>query len=175
MSMALVKRAGSRIAIVAIVAAAIVGWSAVSLVFSSTDAAQATPPEQQAAAPAAPSGPSVWDGVYTKEQADRGGALYDEKCASCHGPTLTGTSSGGGSAPPLAGSVFNKSWDGWTLFDLYERTRVSMPEDDPGTLTPQQNVDIMADILQVGKFPAGRAELPVQLETLKQIQFKAKP
>src|ERR1700677_4631375 len=34
---------------------------------------------------------SVWDGVYTAEQADRGKALYGKQCASCHGAGLDGS------------------------------------------------------------------------------------
>ena len=28
---------------------------------------------------------SVWDGVYSKEQARRGQAVYQQECAKCHG------------------------------------------------------------------------------------------
>ena len=44
---------------------------------------------------------SVWDGVYTVEQANRGKGMYAEQCASCHGSELTG----GEMAPPLAGQT----------------------------------------------------------------------
>ena len=33
---------------------------------------------------------NVWDGVYTADQATQGKALYDSKCALCHGAELTG-------------------------------------------------------------------------------------
>ena len=33
---------------------------------------------------------SVWDGVYTAEQAQRGEPLYQQSCAECHGPDLAG-------------------------------------------------------------------------------------
>jgi len=39
---------------------------------------------------AQPSERSVWDGVYTAEQAKRGEALYANNCASCHGSALGG-------------------------------------------------------------------------------------
>jgi len=45
---------------------------------------------------------SVWDGVYTEEQAKRGEELYRKECASCHGETLVG----GGGAAPLTGGTF---------------------------------------------------------------------
>jgi mono/diheme cytochrome c family protein len=33
---------------------------------------------------------TVWDGVFTREQADRGEKLYADRCARCHGDTLQG-------------------------------------------------------------------------------------
>src|SRR5262249_40517890 len=33
---------------------------------------------------------SIWGGVYTKEQAKRGGEIYRVQCAACHGVTLNG-------------------------------------------------------------------------------------
>ena len=42
---------------------------------------------------------SVWDGVYTAEQAKRGEALYGQHCAACHGGTLLGAEA----APALTG------------------------------------------------------------------------
>ena len=33
---------------------------------------------------------SVWDGVYTAAQAQRGAPLYEKDCAECHGADLTG-------------------------------------------------------------------------------------
>jgi mono/diheme cytochrome c family protein len=67
---------------------------------------------------------SVWDGVYTQAQADRGKQGYAEQCASCHGPELTG----GEMAPALAGGEFLAGWDGLTVGDLFERIRISMPQ-----------------------------------------------
>ena len=94
---------------------------------------------------------SIWDGVYTDEQATRGKALYSEKCASCHGGELTG----GEMAPPLAGGEFMAGWDGLTIGDLFERIRISMPQNAPGSLSGQQNADILAFMFSANKFPAG--------------------
>lgn len=112
---------------------------------------------------------SVWDGVYTAEQAKRGAALYATNCASCHGLGLTG----GESAPPLTGGEFLSNWGGLTVGDLFERIRGSMPADRPGTLSRAQNADILAHLLNVGEFPAGKAELSTQTEVLKQIRIVA--
>ena len=114
---------------------------------------------------------SVWDGVYASEQAARGSALYQSVCASCHGTALTG----GESAPPLAGGDFLADWNGLTVGDLFERIRVSMPADRPGKLTREQDADILAYMLSMNQFPAGKAELDHQTEALKQIRIEPKP
>jgi mono/diheme cytochrome c family protein len=115
---------------------------------------------------------SVWDGVYTSEQAGRGAALYAANCASCHGTALTG----GESAPPLTGGEFFSNWNGLTVGDLFERIRISMPADGPGRLTREQDADILAFMLSVSQFPPGRAEMEHQTEVLRQIRFdSAKP
>src|SRR6266481_2816818 len=41
---------------------------------------------------------SVWDGVYTEDQAKRGETIYQKECAACHGAMLTG-----GDSAQLAG------------------------------------------------------------------------
>ncbi len=113
---------------------------------------------------------SIWDGVYTEEQATRGKALYSQECASCHGGELTG----GEMAPPLAGGEFMAGWDGLTIGDLFERVRISMPQNSPGSLSGQQNADILAFVFSSNKFPAGTTEMPKEAGILKQIKFEVK-
>src|SRR5215217_1944215 len=115
-------------------------------------------------------GKSVWDGVYTEEQAKRGGPLYSEFCASCHGPELMG----GEMAPPLATGDFLSGWDGLTVGDLFERIRISMPQNAPGSLSGQQNADILAYMFSANKFPAGTTEMPKEAGILKTIKFEVK-
>jgi len=113
---------------------------------------------------------SVWDGVYTMDQANRGKQGYSEQCASCHGPELTG----GEMAPALAGGEFLAGWDGLTVGDLFERIRISMPQNSPGSLSGAQNADILAFMLASNKFPAGETELAKDAMVLKSIKFEAK-
>jgi mono/diheme cytochrome c family protein len=113
---------------------------------------------------------SIWDGVYTEAQATRGKALYSENCASCHGGELTG----GEMAPPLAGGEFMAGWDGLTIGDLFERVRISMPQNAPGSLSGQQNADILAFMFSANKFPPGQTEMPKEAGILKQIKFEVK-
>ena len=110
---------------------------------------------------------TTWDKVYTTEQAARGEKLYADNCASCHGDTLGGVEM----APPLAGDVFNSSWEGVALNDLFERMRISMPQNKPGSLSRAQNADILAHMLKVGNFPAGDVPLDGQASALAQIKF----
>ena len=112
---------------------------------------------------------SVWDGVYTEEQAKRGEPIYRKECALCHGEMLTG----GESAPPLSGGVFLANWNGLTMADLFDRIRKTMPQSSPGKLTRQQNADVLAFMLNVNKFPAGKTELYKQSEMLKEIRFES--
>ncbi len=119
----------------------------------------------------APSGRSVWDGVYTEDQAKRGEAAYGQFCSTCHGAALTG----GEMAPALAGGDFTSNWNGTSVGDLFERIRISMPQNNPGSLSRQQNADMVAHLLSFSKFPAGKTELPAETEALKQIKFEAAP
>jgi len=113
-------------------------------------------------------GKTVRDGVYTDEQAKRGQAIYMDRCSPCHGATLAGDV-----APPLAGNDFIGDWDTQPLSDLIGKIQNTMPANDPGKLTRPQTADIVAYLLQVGKFPAGRAELSADEAVLKQITWPA--
>jgi mono/diheme cytochrome c family protein len=112
---------------------------------------------------------SVWDGIYSVEQARKGEALYRQECASCHGEKLEGR----GQAPPLTGGDFTMDWNGMTVDDLFEKMQTSMPADKPGQLSREQNATLLAFILNANKFPAGAAELPTEGERLRQIRFEA--
>jgi mono/diheme cytochrome c family protein len=112
---------------------------------------------------------TVWEGVFTKEQAKRGEGLYAQHCSSCHGPDLAGNDE----AAPLTGSAFLSNWDGLTVSDLTERVRVSMPPNNLGRLSRQQIVDILSYVLSVDNFPAGKTELDPKPEMLKQIRIDA--
>jgi len=118
---------------------------------------------------AAQGGKSQWDGVYTEAQAKRGEPMYGQYCASCHGADLAG----GEMAPGLTGGEFTSNWNDLSLGDLFERIRVSMPQNAPGSLSRQQDADILSFILSKMNMPAGSAELPTQTEMLKEIKFLA--
>ena len=119
--------------------------------------------------PAAAQGRTVWDGVYTEQQAARGEPLYQQWCASCHAQDL----SGGDLAPGLVGGEFTWNWSGISLGQLFERLRISMPQEDPGAVSRAEKADILAFMLFVNEFPAGENDLADRTQMLDQIMFEA--
>ena len=113
---------------------------------------------------------SVWDGVYTKEQANRGKAAYGEECLKCHGENL----GGGEGGPPLASEEFLRKWNGKTVGDLSRVISKTMPADDPGNLSSREYSDIVAYILSVNEFPTGQKELDRDVAALKEIRIEMK-
>jgi S-disulfanyl-L-cysteine oxidoreductase SoxD len=114
-------------------------------------------------------GTSVWNGVYTDEQARRGEIAYRQSCVNCHGPELEGADM----TPPLIGGAFTANWNDLSLGDLFERIRATMPLDKPGTLSRQQNADVVAFVLKANLWPAGTSELSRDLGVLKQIRIQS--
>jgi len=112
---------------------------------------------------------TVWDGVYNTDQARRGLAVFLDSCSTCHGRDLEGADM----TPPLTGAAFMSNWDGLTVGDLADRIRISMPLNTPGSLSRQQNADVVAYILQFNQFPSGKEEMPREVQAMKQILFKA--
>jgi S-disulfanyl-L-cysteine oxidoreductase SoxD len=113
---------------------------------------------------------SVWDGVYTKQQAGRGQAAYQEECLKCHAENL----GGGEAAPALAGDEFLHKWNGKTAGDLFESIRKTMPSEDPGSLSRRQYADLVAYILSVNEFPVGQKELESEPAPLNDIRIETK-
>ena len=102
---------------------------------------------------------SVRDGVYTKPQADRGATAFDMRCLACHGDTKFGA------------SVIDK-WDGQHVAELFMFMSTSMPEDNPGSVRPEQYADILAYFFSSRGLPAGEAELVPDVEVLKHIRIE---
>jgi cytochrome c553 len=126
-------------------------------------AVRAAPPARVSA------GRSVWDSVYTLDQATRGETAYVKTCARCHQASLAGADE----SPALTGSAFLGNWNGESLGALHDRIRTSMPTDDPGTYGRQLITDVIAYVLKVNRFPAGTIELPSAIDSLKEIRIDA--
>ncbi len=103
-------------------------------------------------------GKSVWDGVFTAAQAERGRGFYLANCSECHGAALEG-----GEKQALKGDRFWSDWQETTVDYMLSRISKNMPFSEDGSLagtlgTPTY-VDIVAHILNSNGFPAGSSEM----------------
>lgn len=108
--------------------------------------------------------PRIWQGVFTKAQADRGRETYTAACIRCHGGDLGGTT-----APALKGERFMASWGGDHLGRLFEKIRDTMPPNFSTTLDAAAKLDIIAYILEANGYPAGPRDLPAAAGELSSI------
>jgi quinoprotein glucose dehydrogenase len=113
---------------------------------------------------------SVWEGVYTREQAARGKTRYFTSCAVCHGPQLQGDSD----SPELAGNSFMKRWSDQSVGTLFAYAASQMPIGRPGSLGVQGYADVIAHILATNGFPDGQRELPPGGQLLDRIIIEPK-
>ena len=123
-----------------------------------------------AAASSAQAGKTVWDGVYSDAQSQRGQDLSKASCVTCHGEGLAGTDL----APALQGDDFKAAWSGRTAAELFEKIQTTMPADRVGTLKPPQSADLAAYILKINEYPAGSSELASEMPALQQIKITSK-
>lgn len=109
----------------------------------------AEPPATAPSSSTASAPPDGSAGIYREAQADRGRALFRDRCAECH------------YSSEMRGTQFQFAWERRTVGDLYEHLVATMPEDDPGSLAPEEYVDVVAYILRLNGFPAGGPALGV--------------
>ena len=112
---------------------------------------------------------SVWDGIYTEEQAGRGERTYTQACAACHLDDLMGD----GFAPSLVGAAFSFRWTDLSVGDIFATIRATMPQGAPASLSPQAYADLAAFLLSVNDYPAGDEELEPDGPTLEQIRIES--
>ena len=147
------------------------------LVFTPTDApwppeagpASTVPGLEVGTARREPARRSVWDGVYTSDQASRGRSAYQDECTICHLEDLRGD----GVSPALVGASFRLQWDGQSVGDLYATIRATMPQGAPFIMSPGEYVDIVAFILSRNEYPSGAVELSPDRATLDEIVIEA--
>lgn len=120
---------------------------------------------------------SIWDGVYTDEQAARGAAAYRAPCGLCHGRRLDGAPDDADMrpSPPLARAKFIRNWNGRSLASLYAYARTTMPQSNPGYMPEQTYVDIIAHMLSTTGAPSGDTELTADSAVLSTIVIGPEP
>jgi mono/diheme cytochrome c family protein len=100
--------------------------------------------------------PKIWSGVYFAAQAERGRVVFQDTCTTCHNFDLNGNS---GRGPALVGDPFMENWETENLNALFTRMKTTMPRNNPGSLTEEIYLDLLAYILQTNGYPEGAAEL----------------
>jgi S-disulfanyl-L-cysteine oxidoreductase SoxD len=105
---------------------------------------------------------SVWDGVYTEAQAIRGQNTFGTICAACH------------EVADFSNSSFLQGWEASTVLDLFQLVQKTMPMDNPGSLRPQDYIDVISYFFRANQIPAGKDELDTDAEHLKLIRITGK-
>jgi cytochrome c5 len=107
----------------------------------------------------------IWQGIFTNQQADRGKAVFQDHCATCH------DANGLGEAPALVAESFLRNWEGRTVGRLYTKILEMMPPNDVQSVSGMQKLDVLAFILRENGFPVGGTELTGDVEALSRIQL----
>jgi S-disulfanyl-L-cysteine oxidoreductase SoxD len=113
--------------------------------------------------------PSVWNGLYTAAQADRGKTVYARHCGRCHGDDLSANR-----AYPLTGERFMDHWEAHSLEQLFRRIRDTMPPNEAAIVADDDKRDVMAYLLQQNGFPTGSTEIPRDDDELATVQIVRK-
>ena len=92
--------------------------------------------------------------MYTSAQAAAGATVFAQNCAVCHGANLEGDE-----GPPLNGQTFSRG-AGNTIGSIFSLMTQQMPQSNPGGLSHEQYVDVMAYILSKNGYSSGNAPLP---------------
>jgi mono/diheme cytochrome c family protein len=88
---------------------------------------------------------STKDGAFTREQAERGKAVYDKSCVTCHPAEFYREQLG--------------RWQNKPVAELFEVVSTTMPSDKPGALLTSEYVDVLAYVFSITGAPAGSNEL----------------
>ena len=101
-------------------------------------------------------------GAYTEAQAKKGQEAYEALCLDCHVTT------------PHYGPPFAANWSGRTAYDLFVTTSTTMPQSDPGSLSAEDYVAIVAYMLKINGFPAGKQPLAADSAALQRVKIDLK-
>ena len=105
------------------------------------------------------SGASAGASTFSSAQADRGRDTFRAKCTECH------------YSGEFAEGRFRLRWAGRTAGSLYDTIQQYMPETDPGSLRPEEAVDLLAYILRMNGFEPGDGELAPDRMVLDRISL----
>jgi cytochrome c5 len=123
----------------------------------------------QGSAPAS-SARTIWDGIYTQPQSERGRTIFVASCGRCHNDELAGSERG----PALRDDAFWQRWDNDSFDKLFTKVRDTMPQQGVDSLSDEQKADALAYILAKNGAPAGPKELGIELPELESISIVRK-
>src|SRR5262245_35751321 len=84
---------------------------------------------------------SVTAGACRSAQATLGKGVYKNQCLRCYCEILEGVV-----GPPLTGNDFMANWVVHPVVELFDKSKNTMPQQAPATLTPAQSADLTAYI-----------------------------
>ena len=100
------------------------------------------------------------DRIYSKQQAKMGESLYKDNCLICHDKKYFRP-------------VF-RAWEDQSLHTFYLVMSSSMPESNPGSLSRQEYIDILAYMLSLNRYSPGKEVLLPSTEILSNITISAR-
>jgi mono/diheme cytochrome c family protein len=104
--------------------------------------------------------------LYTTAQAQAGAQHYTAVCAVCHGAQLQGVV-----GPALKGPNFASEKSGFAVGDIFTIIANNMPASDPGSLSPDVYVTVMAYVLQQNGYPAGSTPLTYSMAAASNVKL----
>ena len=111
--------------------------------------------------PTASSASTVSDGVFTSDQVSTGKRTFQETCVSCH------------TAREFSGALFMFRWSGLTAGDIFDLVSTQMPEDNPGSLRPEEYAAVLAYMLSLNGYSSGENPLPANVSELQNVRIEA--
>ena len=100
------------------------------------------------------------DRIYSRQQAKMGESLYKDNCLICHDKKYFRP-------------VF-RAWEDQSLHTFYLVMSSSMPESNPGSLSRQEYIDILAYMLSLNRYSSGKEALLPSTEILSNITISAR-
>ena len=113
--------------------------------------------------PDAGDGRSVLDGVFNSAQSSRGAREFSRTCSSCH------------SEAEFSGGRFRIRWVGETVGDLFTTVSTLMPEANPGSLSQESYLSLVAYLLELNGYPEGEGQLPSDPAVLSGLAIVVNP
>jgi mono/diheme cytochrome c family protein len=101
---------------------------------------------------------TVRDGVFSPAQVARGARVFESICTNCHEI-----------AEFVGDEAYLEEVEGKPLWETFDFISTKMPDDDPGSLRPEEYAAVLAYIFSVYGLPSGDAELAVDQESLEAI------